>query len=313
MKESDLVITVGRKLDFQLAYGTPAVFANAKFLRISDVAQELTDNRLGDVALLGDIPNALDSLSNRLEGAAMDRDWTGRLRERHVQRTVGLADTLATAPSDAQGRIHPNRLLGEVRKRLDPDAIVIADGGDFLSFSRIALSSATYLDPGPLGCIGLATPFAIGAAMAAPGRQVVAATGDGAFGFSAMEIDTAARHQIPMMIIVSNNGSWSIEVRDQKERFGKAIGTELQFADYAAMARGFGLKAWRIEGEDGIAPALDAAFAAMSEGHTVLVDAVTSPEAASSDSKTGLAWVPDLQALAAWDDAERAWLLSEVS
>jgi acetolactate synthase I/II/III large subunit len=198
--------------------------------------------------------------------------------------------------------------LGEIRKRLAPDAVVIADGGDFLSFARVALSPATYLDPGPLGCIGLATPFAIGAAKAAPGRQVVAVTGDGAFGFSAMEIDTAVRHKVPMLIVVSNNGSWAIEVRDQMERFGKAVGTELQFADYAAMARAFGLKAWRIEGEDAIAPSLDAAFAALEEGQTVLIDAITSPEATSSDSKTGLAWVPDLQALAAWDDAERSWL-----
>lgn len=74
------------------------------------------------------------------------------------------------------------------------------------------------------------------------------------------------------------------------------------------MARGFGLKAWRIEDADEIAPALDAAFAALAEGHTVLIDAITSPEATSSDSKTGLAWVPDFQALAAWDEAERAWL-----
>jgi acetolactate synthase-1/2/3 large subunit len=215
---------------------------------------------------------------------------------------------LASAPSDKQGRNHPNRLLGEIRKRLDPDAVLIADGGDLLSFARVALSSATYLDPGPLGCIGLATPFAIGAAKAAPGRQVVAVTGDGAFGFSAIEIDTAARHRVPLMIVVSNNGAWAIEVRDQMDRFGKAVGTELQFADHAAMARAFGLKAWRIEGEDALAPVLDAAFAALAEGHTVLVDAVTSPEAGSSDSKTGLAWVPDLQALAAWDEAERVWL-----
>lgn len=308
MKDADLVITVGRKLDFQLAYGAPAIFGDARFLRISDVAAELTDNRLGDTALLGDVALSLDGLADRLAGAEMDRAWTRSLRDRHLQRTAGLADTLATAPSDSRGRIHPNRLLGEIRKRLDPDAIVIADGGDFLSFSRIALSSATYLDPGPLGCIGLATPFAIGAAKAAPGRQVVAATGDGAFGFSSMEIDTAARHKVPMMIVVSNNGAWAIEVRDQMERFNKAVGTELQFADYAAMARGFGLKAWRIEGEDAIAPTLDQAFAALADGHTVLIDAVTSPEAASSDSKTGLAWVPDLQALAAWDEAERAWL-----
>lgn len=308
MKDADLVITAGRKLDFQLAYGAPAIFGDAKFLRISNVAQELTDNRLGDVALLGDVGLCLDGLADRLDGAELSRDWVRGLRERHLQRTAGLAETLANAPSDAQGRIHPNRLLGELRKRLDPEAIVIADGGDFLSFARIALSSSTYLDPGPLGCIGLATPFAIGAAKAAPGRQVVAATGDGAFGFSAMEIDTAVRHRVPVLIVVSNNGSWAIEVRDQMDRFGKAVGTELQVADYAAMARGFGLKAWRIETEAEIGPALDGAFAALAKGEAVLIDAVTSPDAVSSDSKTGLAWVPDLQALAAWDEAERAWL-----
>jgi acetolactate synthase I/II/III large subunit len=310
MTGADLVITIGRKLDFQLAYGAPAVFGAARFLRLSDVAQELTDNRLGDVALLGDVAISLDALSDRLAGRTMDRAWVDNLRARHLQRAAGLAETLAQAPSDAHGRIHPNRLLGEIRKRLDPDAVVIADGGDFLSFARVALSGATYLDPGPLGCIGLATPFAIGAAKAAPGRQVVAVTGDGAFGFSAIEIDTAARHKVPLLIVVSNNGSWSIEVHDQMERFGKTVGTELQVADYAGMARAFGLAAWRIKGEATIAPVLDAAFAALAAGQTVLVDAVTSPDAISSDSKTGLAWVPDLQALAAWDEAERAWLAS---
>lgn len=308
MTQADLVVTIGRKLDFQLAYGAHAVFGEARFLRLSDVAQELTDNRLGDAAVFGDVAASLDALSDRLAGKSGERDWVRAMRERHLQRAAGLADMLANAPSDAQARIHPNRLLGEIRKRLDPDAVVIADGGDFLSFARVALSSATYLDPGPLGCIGLATPFAIGAAKAAPGRQVVAVTGDGAFGFSAMEIDTAARHKVPLLVVVSNNGSWAIEVRDQMERFGKAVGTELQFVDYASMARGFGLKAWRIEGEDQIAPALDGAFEALAAGNTVLIDAVTSPEATSSDSKSGLAWVPDLQALAAWDDSERAWL-----
>ncbi|MCB1389862.1 MAG: thiamine pyrophosphate-binding protein [Rhodobacteraceae bacterium] len=308
MTGADLVITLGRKLDFQLAYGAPAVFGAARLLRISDVAQELTDNRLGEVALLGDVAETLERLSDRLAGRPATRDWLRGLRAQHVQRSAGLADALSSAQSDSAGRLHPNRLLAEIRKRLDPDAVVIADGGDFLSFARVALSSSTYLDPGPLGCIGLATPFAIGAAKAAPGRQVVAVTGDGAFGFSAMEIDTAVRHGAPVMIVVSNNGAWAIEVRDQMDRFGKAVGTELQVADYAAMARAFGLKAWRIEGEAALAPSLDAAFAALADGHAVLIDAVTSPEARSSDSKTGLAWVPDLQALAAWDDAERRWL-----
>ena len=96
--------------------------------------------------------------------------------------------------------------------------MLIADGGDFLSFARVGLSASTYLDPGSLGCIGVGTPFGIAASLAYPDRQVVVATGDGAFGFNAMEIDTAARHKAPMFIVVANNGAWQIEVHDQPRR-----------------------------------------------------------------------------------------------
>jgi len=310
MKDADLVITLGRKLDFQLAYGSPAVFRDAKFLRISDVAQELCDNRLGDVALLGDMASILGDLTRRLEGVdnVGARDWLASMRVQHEKRSARLVESLSSAKPDSEGRMSPNRLLGEIRKRLDPDAVVIADGGDFLSLARVALNARTYLDPGPLGCIGLATPFAIGAAKAAPGRQVVAATGDGAFGFTAIEIDTAVRHRAPIMLVISNNGSWAIEVRDQLDRFQRVVGTRLQFADYAGMARAFGMRAWRVEEEAHLAPMLDEAFAALAAGEPVLVDVVTSPEVVSSDSKSGLAWVPDLQALEAWDLAEQRWL-----
>jgi len=310
MKQADLVITIGRKLDFQLAYGSPAVFSDARFLRISDSSAELYDNRLADLAVLGDVEAALNGLAERLErsGIAASREWLEKMREAHLSRSARLTASLEAAPEDGQGRIHPNRLLAELRKRLKEDAVFIADGGDILSLARVALNGSTYLDPGPLGCIGLATPFAVAAAKAAPGRQVVAVTGDGAFGFTAMEIDTAVRHKAPVMIVISNNGSWAIEVRDQQQSFGKVVGTELQFADYAGMARAFGMKAWRVTRHDDIGPALDAAFAALADGEPVLIDAVTSPEVASSDSKSGLAWVPDHQALEAWDKAEREWL-----
>ncbi|MFV0382425.1 thiamine pyrophosphate-binding protein [Paracoccus sp. (in: a-proteobacteria)] len=309
MSEADLVVTVGRKLDFQLAYGSPAIFGAARFLRISDQPQELFDNRLGDAVLAGDPGETLTALTARLTTAATPpRDWVATLHAGHMARIQRLASALGSAPDDENGHMHPNRLLGALRERLDPDAVVIADGGDFLSFARVALPCRTYLDPGPLGCIGVATPFALGAAMAAPGRQVVAVTGDGAFGFTAMELDTIARHPVPLMIVVGNNGSWGIEVRDQMQRFGKEVATRLQFADHAAMARAFGLKAWRVETGDMLSPALDAAFAAMSLGQPVLLDVIVSDKAASSDSKSGLAWVPDHQALQAWDKAERNWL-----
>lgn len=310
MNQADLVITIGRKLDFQLAYGSPAVFRGAKFLRISDTPSELYDNRLGELPLLGDVRVTLSGLTERIlaSGLLNSREWLVKMRQEHLSRTKRMVTLLEEAPEDEMGRIHPNKLLGEIRKRLASDAVVIADGGDFLSFARIALNAQTYLDPGPLGCIGMATPFAIGAAKAAPNRQVVAVTGDGAFGFTGIEIDTAVRHNVAVMIVVSNNGAWAIEVRDQLERFGRVVGTELQFANYAAMAQAFGMQAWRIERSDEIGTALDEAFSALASGKPVLIDVVTSPEAVSSDAKSGLAWVPDYQALEAWDTVERDWL-----
>ena len=207
------------------------------------------------------------------------------------------------AAPGTDGLMHPNRLLSALRDALPEDAIVVADGGDFLSFARVGLPATTYLDPGPLGCIGVGTPFGIAASLACPDRTVVVATGDGAFGFNAMEIDTAARHKAPVLIVVANNGAWAIEVRDQLETHGKVVGTQLQFADHAAMARAFGLHAERVERAEDLPQAIARALA----NRPALLDVLVTPEAASSDAKSGLAWVPDLQALAAWDQAEQAW------
>jgi acetolactate synthase-1/2/3 large subunit len=214
---------------------------------------------------------------------------------------------MACAAPGSDGLMHPNRLVSALREALPADAVVVADGGDFLSFARVGLPASTYLDPGSLGCIGVGTPFGVAAALACPGRLVLVATGDGAFGFNAMEIDTAVRHRAPVLIVVANNGSWAIEVRDQQETHGKVVGTRLQFADHAAMARGFGLHAERIERAEDLAAAIQRALAVVQAGRPALLDVLVTPEAASSDAKSGLAWVPDLQALGAWDEAEHRW------
>ncbi|HEX6362754.1 MAG TPA: thiamine pyrophosphate-dependent enzyme, partial [Albitalea sp.] len=305
MGEADLVITIGRRLDFQLAYGSPAVFKDAKFLRIADCAAELRDNRRGAAELLATPAEALEAI---LEAAgerapATDAAWSRGVRARHLERAGKLLDTMSRAPAGSDGLMHPNRLLAALREALPEDAVVVADGGDFLSFARVGLPASTYLDPGSLGCIGIGTPFGVAASLACPDRTVVVATGDGAFGFNAMEIDTAARHRAPVLIVVANNGSWAIEVRDQQETHGKVVGTRLQFADHAAMARGFGLHAERVERAEDLPAAIERALA----NRPALLDVLVTPEAASSDARSGLAWVPDLQALAAWDEAERRW------
>ena len=308
MGEADVIVTLGRKLDFQLAYGSPAVFGGAKFVRIADSAGELRDNRRGAAEVLATPSAALEAMLDAAgdRAPATDRAWAQGVRAKHLARADKLLTDMANAAPGGDGLMHPNRLLAALRAALPADAVVVADGGDFLSFARVGLPASTYLDPGSLGCIGVGTPFGIAAALACPGRTVVVATGDGAFGFNAMEIDTAARHKVPVLIVVANNGSWAIEVRDQQETHGKVVGTRLQFADHAAMARAFNVHAERVDRAEDLDGAIARALAALAHG-PALLDVLVTPQAASSDAKSGLAWVPDLQALGAWDDAERAW------
>jgi acetolactate synthase-1/2/3 large subunit len=309
MGEADVIVTVGRRLDFQLAFGSPAVFGNAKFIRIADAPSELRDNRRAAVELFASPAATLRAILAAApeQPSAADRAWAEGVRSKHLARAEKLASSMATAEPGSDGLMHPNRLLAALRAAIPADTLVVADGGDFLSFARVGLPATTVLDPGPLGCIGIGTPFGIAAALACPGRTVVVATGDGAFGFNAMEIDTAARHKVPLLIVVANNGSWAIEVRDQLESHGKVVGTRLQFADHAAMARAFGLHGERIERGEDLESAIGRALAALAQGKPALLDVLVTPEAASSDAKSGLAWVPDLQALGAWDTAEREW------
>ena len=309
MQQADVIVTIGRKLDFQLAYGSPAVFGQARFVRIADTASELRDNRRGAAEVLATPAEALKAMLAAAgeREPATDRAWAAETRRQHLARADRLATAMATAAPGSDGLMHPTRLVAALRDALPPDAVVVADGGDFLSFARVGLPASTYLDPGPLGCIGVGTPFGVAAALAAPGRLVLVATGDGSLGFNAMEIDTAVRHRAPVLIAVANNGSWAIEVRDQQETHGKVVGTRLQFADHAAMARAFGAFGERVERAEDLPAAIDRAKAALAEGRPALLDVLVTPEAASSDAKSGLAWVPDLQALAAWDEAERAW------
>jgi acetolactate synthase-1/2/3 large subunit len=309
MGEADLVVTIGRRLDFQLGYGSPAVFGDARFIRIADAPSELRDNRCSAVELYASIAPTLQAIVEAAAGrhSAADRDWTAGLRTQHKERVRRLRTSMREAPDGNDGRMHPNRLLGALQDQLASDAVIVADGGDFLSFARVGIAAKTYLDPGSLGCIGIGTPFGIAAALACPGRTVAVLTGDGAFGFNAMEIDTAVRHRVPLLVVVANNAAWQIEVHDQRQTHGKVVGTQLQSADHAAFARALGMHGERVERSPELPDAIDRALACVRSGKPALLDVLVTPEAVSSDARSGLAWVPDLQPLAAWDDAERRW------
>ena len=305
MKEADLVITIGRKLDYQTAYGSPVVFPGARWIRIADNAEELRENRRGEVELFAHPGLALAALTAALaKGGAVDTDWAKGLRNEHLRRSSKYAEELASSPAGKDGHMHPNRIFAALRQVLKPDAITIADGGDILSFARLGLEAPrTYLDAGTFGCLGVGTPFGVAAGLLHPDRQVVVISGDGAFGINAMEIDSAKRHDAKVVFIIANNAAWNIERLDQQMNYGgRIVGTLLAWSDYAAMARAFDLHAERVTDPARLKGALEEAFAKA----PALLDVVVTQDALSSDAGKGLGWVPDYQALSAWDDAEKA-------
>ena len=303
MQEADLVVVVGRKLDYQVGYGSPAVFPHARFVRIADCWEELRENRRGEVELFASPDLALAALAEAARGAGnLDTGWVEGLRREHLARFARYGDALQSAPAGKDGHMHPNRIFAALRGALAPDAIGIADGGDILSFARAGLTVTTYLDSGAFGCLGVGVPYGIAASLAYPGRQVVVVSGDGAFGINAMEIDSAKRHDAKVVFIVANNAAWNIERLDQELNYGgRVIGTTLQYADYAMMARAFGLHAERVTDPAELGRALAEALA----NAPALLDVVVTQHAMSSDAGKGLGWVPDYQALTAWDEAER--------
>ncbi|MCB1905973.1 MAG: thiamine pyrophosphate-binding protein [Rhodocyclaceae bacterium] len=304
MQEADLVVVIGRKLDYQLGYGSPAVFPRARFVRIADCGEELSDNRRGEVELLANPALALAALATALPAAVSPAAlaWRDELHRIHQDRSARYLAALADAPPGKDGRMHPNRIFAALHEVLAPDAITIADGGDILSFARMGLPPRTYLDAGAFGCLGVGVPYGVAAALADPGRQVVVVSGDGAFGINAMEIDSAKRHDAKVVFIVANNAAWNIERLDQEMNYGgRVVGTTLQYADYAAMARAFGLHGERVEDPGELVTALHRALA----NAPALVDVVLTQHALSSDAGKGLGFVHRYQALTAWDEAER--------
>ncbi len=170
MTEADLVLVIGRKLDYQMGYGSPAVFPNARFVRLADTAGELIDNRRGEPELLATPALALEAMveaaGNR--APAVDRTWTEGLRRRHQERSAKASQSAAQLTVGSDGKIHPGAIFAALKELADPDFIAIADGGDLLSFARVGLESGTYMDAGAFGCLGVGVPYAVAASLAFP-------------------------------------------------------------------------------------------------------------------------------------------------
>lgn len=198
--------------------------------------------------------------------------------------------------------MHPLTLIEAVNRVTDKETISIVDGGDILSFARIGLRAHTYLDLGPFGCLGSGAPYAVAAALAFPSRRVIALIGDGAFGFSAMEIETAVRSGARALFVIANNDAWNIERQDQLAKYpGQELGTTLSPARYDLLAKSLGAYAERVERAEDLTEALERALTQL----PALIDVAVTRDAVSPDTKSGLANVPPLQATQAWEDAEQ--------
>ncbi len=301
MAKSDLYLILGKRLDFTLGYGSTAVSGDADIVQVDIDAGSLRRNRTPDVAVRGSVPPTLEGIQTRLDGALDTAEWVSGLQETHR----GRAERMAEKKAQDGEPIHPYRVCGAIEDAIEDDAIVICDGGDALSFGRIAIPTSNprgYLDPGPLGCLGVGLPFAIGASLSRPERDVVCFTGDGAFGFNISDIETAVREEADIAIVVANNAAWNIERYDQLENYGRKIGSELTDVAFDEVASGLGAEGISVSDIG----SLDSAIArAIETNGPVVVDVPVDRDAVSPDAANGLARVPNYQPLDAWNQREK--------
>jgi len=276
--EADVALVVGAPMDFRLAFG--AVFGEDTALIVVDRVRPLREHpRPVAAELYGAIGATLDALREGTDGAgAAERSaWVSRLR--HSERASRAAESAERA--DDRAPLHPMRIYAELGELLDRDAIVIGDGGDFVSYAGRVIDShepGCWLDPGPFGCLGSGPGYALAAKLAHPGRQVVLLLGDGAFGFSGMEFDTLARHGVDVVGIVGNNGIWGLEKHPMEMIYGYSVAADLRpETRYDQVVEALGGHGELVRTPAQLRPALERAFAA---GRPALVNVLTDPSVA---------------------------------
>ena len=283
--EADLVIVAGVPLDFRLRYGsfgpkdTPA-----RVVHVADTPGGIAAHCPLAASAAGDLAAFFSSLADEARPAA-DADWLARLQ---AAASAAVAADAALLASDASP-VHPMRVYGELLKVLDDDAVVIGDGGDFVSFAGRLVEPARpgrWLDPGPFGCLGTGLGYAMAARLAYPASQVVLLLGDGAAGLSLMDADTLARHNLPVVIVCGNNGAWGLEKQPMQAVYGYDVAADLRPGTrYDEVVRALGGAGEMVTAPSQIAPALQRAFAS---GVPYLVNVVTDVSAMYPRSTTGV-------------------------
>ena len=288
---ADLVVVVGTPLDFRLGYG---VFggkdgaAPAQVVHVADSPGQVARHAELAASVSGDLTAVLEGLQLALEQVVRRPDWgtwVSGLQDA-VRAAVARDAELLGAEADP---IHPARIYGELGPRLGEDSVVIGDGGDFVSFAGKFVEPKRpggWLDPGPFGCLGAGLGSAIAARLARPSAQVVLLLGDGAAGFSLMDVDTLVRHDLPIVMVVGNNSAWGLEKGPMQMLYGYDVAADLAHRTrYDEVVKALGGAGETVTDPRQIGPALDRAFAA---DVPYLVNVITDVEAAYPRTTFGI-------------------------
>lgn len=284
LSHADLVIVIGTPLDFRVNYGD---FGGAKVIHITDAPAH--SNSAASVSLRGPLPQSLKQLTAGIEPGRLLSQWCEQLvsqTQQARQRNVELMNTgLASADSEL---IHPAAIYRELLPRLTPSTITIGDGGDFVSFAGKFIEPqrpGRWLDPGPFGALGTAMGYTLAAGLEFPSDPLVVLLGDGAAGFSLMDVDSLIRHKIPAAIVVGNNSGWGLERHPMRFLYGYDVLADLLPSRYDQVVEALGGAGEIVTSGSEIGPALDRA---MNAGVPYLVNILTDPEVPYPRSTTGV-------------------------
>jgi acetolactate synthase-1/2/3 large subunit len=286
---ADVVVVVGTPLDFRMGYGTEPTFGpGAKVVQVDVDATEIGRNRPIEIGIVGDARSVLEALgAARLTDAAAT--WRKLLREKETAR----AEKQRAFEESDQTPIHHFRLakaIDTVAARAG-DVTFVGDGGNVVAVAAKTIRArrpGRWLDPGPLGTLGVGAPFAIAAKLLAPERPVCVVQGDGSFGLNGMDYETAVRFGLPMVVVVGNDAAWGQIRIPQRGLYGEehAVATTLAPTRYDRVVEALGGKGEHVEKPEELVPALERAFAS---GTVYCVDVAIDPEAAASSGAAGYA------------------------
>jgi acetolactate synthase-1/2/3 large subunit len=274
LKGADVALVVGVPMDFRLGFG--GAFGEETEIVAIDLAEpEREHPRAVAAECYGDIAATLRALAGA-RGSSTEA-WLAELRGVEDSKRAAEVEQL----TDDRAPLHPMRVYGELAAVLDRDAIVVGDGGDFVSYAGRVVDSYSpgcWLDPGPFGCLGSGPGYALAAKLAHPDRQVVLLLGDGAFGFSGMEFDTLARHGVDVVGVMGNNGIWALEKHPMEFLYGYSVAAELRpETRYDQVVEALGGHGELVREPGELRGALERALAA---GRPALVNVLTDPTVA---------------------------------